>query len=109
MGEIQDQVHAEIMARMAQREVEWHERQRLEELLPRGRSRTPGQTMVYSLRLDTDEVAALERRALRLGMEPSVLARNLIRSGVTTPLNAELSGALDRLETAVEGLRALIQ
>ncbi len=37
---------------------------------------------MYSLRLDSEEVAALEVQAAARGLKPSVLARNLIRVGL---------------------------
>lgn len=39
-------------------------------------------SVVYSLRLDPGEMAALRRRAASYGLKPSVLARNLIREGL---------------------------
>ncbi|HKC28948.1 MAG TPA: hypothetical protein VKB75_13130 [Jatrophihabitans sp.] len=74
----------------------------------RGSRRRAGVSMVYSVRLDTLEVDALERRAVYLGLKPSVLARNLIRIGLQPGRNEEVSLAINRLETAVEELRGLV-
>ena len=63
---------------------------------------------MYSLRLDTREFEALEDRARRLGLKPSVLARNLIRSGLASREGESVARALDRLEHAVGELRAVV-
>jgi hypothetical protein len=42
-----------------------------------------GPSVVYSIRLDRGELMALERRAYVAGVKPTVLARNLIRIGLT--------------------------
>jgi hypothetical protein len=57
------------------------DRQLSDRLSARARRRA-GSSVVYSLRLDPDELAALERRAAVLGLKPSVLARNLVRMGL---------------------------
>lgn len=44
--------------------------------------RRGGVSLVYSLRLDRHEIAVLHRRAARMGIKPSALARNLIREGL---------------------------
>jgi hypothetical protein len=66
----------------------------------------------YSLRLDPGELAALERRAIALGIKPSVLARNLIRMGLRGIAHAEearaVLSAIDRLEADVAELRSLV-
>jgi hypothetical protein len=67
----------------------------------------PGRSLVYSIRLDQGEVAALERRAVSLHVKPTVLARNLIRVGLAAGGDDEFARAVDRLETAVRELRAL--
>src|SRR3954447_18683954 len=45
-----------------------------------------GRTVVFSVRLDGGEVDALERRAAAIGLKPTVLARNLIRIGLSQPM-----------------------
>jgi len=72
----------------------------------RGRGGSGG-SVVYSIRLDPDEVKALERRAAVTGLRPTVLARNLIRSGLSAGGSDALSDALRRVEVAVAELRAL--
>jgi hypothetical protein len=97
-----------IMAKLAEREAEWAEERRLEELVPRGRKRVAGPTTVYSVRLDHDELRALQLRAARVGIRPSALARNLIRTGLSVPFDAPLSSAVDRVDAAMDELRALV-
>jgi hypothetical protein len=104
MGDVQDL----IMAKLAEFNAEWEEKQRLEELVPRGRKRVPGPTTVYSIRLDHDEVRALQLRAARAGIKPSALARNLIRTGLSLPYDRELSTVVDRVDAAMEQLRDLV-
>lgn len=104
MGDLQDL----IMAKLAEREAEWEERERLEQLVPRGRKRVPGPTTVYSIRLDHDEVRALQLRAERVGIKPSAYARNLIRAGLSLPFDSELSAVVDRVDAAMDELRALV-
>ena len=53
--------------------------------------RTAGASVVYSIRLDRGELRALERRALVAGIKPTVLARNLIRVGLSTPVAVSTS------------------
>jgi hypothetical protein len=73
----------------------------------RGR-RAAGPSVVFSLRLDTGEMAALERRAAVLGVKPSVLARNLVRNGLSHRTEDDLSKALTHLRVAVDEVRALL-
>jgi hypothetical protein len=47
-------------------------------------------SVVYSLRLDAGEVTALERRAASLGMKPTVLARSLLRRGLTEAMDTNV-------------------
>jgi hypothetical protein len=47
--------------------------------------RRGGASLVYSVRLDPSEIAALTRRAAEMGIKPTVLARNLIRVGLSRP------------------------
>ena len=103
-----DNVRELILAKLAEREAERAEQERLEQLVPRGRRRAPGPTTVYSVRLDHHELRALQLRAARVGITPSALARNLIRSGLSLPFDAPLSSAVDRVDAAMEELRALV-
>ena len=77
-------------------------------LMPRSSRRTTGSSVVYSIRLDPAEVRALEARALDIGIKPTVLARNLIRTGLGSVGGAELAAAVDRLEAAFGELRAAV-
>jgi hypothetical protein len=74
----------------------------------RAGKRPPGPSRVYSFRLDVEEVAALRRRAAFLGIPPTVLARNLVRIGLTSPDVVGMNGIVDRLECSVAELRALV-
>jgi hypothetical protein len=64
--------------------------------------------VVYSIRLDPFEVEALERRSAATGVRPTVLARNLIRIGLSPSQSDALSRVLGRIEQAVAELRALV-
>ncbi|MEP7020013.1 MAG: hypothetical protein ABI808_05140 [Pseudonocardiales bacterium] len=77
-------------------------------LAPRSVRRTTGASIVYSIRLDPTEVAALEARSAITGIKPTVLARNLIRTGLSAPHGSEIAAAVDRLEAAVGELRAAV-
>jgi hypothetical protein len=101
-------VHELIKAKLAEREAEWEVQRRLEQLVPRTRKRVPGPTTVYSIRLDHDEMRALQVRAARLGVKPSSLARNLIRSGLSQPFDGALSAVVDRMDAAMGDLRDLV-
>jgi hypothetical protein len=70
--------------------------------------RMGGPSVVYSIRLDRGELMALERRALIGGIKPTVLARNLIRIGLTRPVGCEVADAVERVALAVDELRALV-
>jgi hypothetical protein len=61
------------------------------------------------VRLDPDEVRALENRAAVVGIRPTVLARNLIRTGLAAAHGSNLASAVDRLEAAVSELRAVVR
>lgn len=78
------------------------------EKLPARSRRGAAPSVVFAVRLDPDELEALELRAKASGMKPSVLARNLIRCGLTGVPDKGVAEALDRLETAVDNLRALV-
>lgn len=71
-------------------------------------TRGAGPSVAYSIRLDRGELMALERRALLIRMKPTVLARNLIRIGLSTPAEVDVAGAVERIALAVEELRALV-
>jgi hypothetical protein len=71
-------------------------------------ARAEGRSRVYTVRLDSGEVAALERRAAARGPKPTVLARNLVRVGLAPRESGDLLDALDRIAAAVEDLRALV-
>lgn len=55
-----------------------------------------GPSVVYSIRLDRGELMALERRAYVAGVKPTVLARNLIRIGLTKSAGCEVVDAVER-------------
>lgn len=74
----------------------------------RSTRRVSGQSVVFSLRLDPAEVETLEARAHLLGIKPSVLARNLVRIGLSAGAEGELARAVDELETAVSQVRSLV-
>jgi hypothetical protein len=75
--------------------------------LARRRKAANRPSVVFSVRLDPDELRALETRAAARGMKPSVLARNLIRTGLAAPAGGDVSDVLDRLSTVTDELRAL--
>jgi hypothetical protein len=77
-------------------------------LQPRRQRRQTGPSIVYSIRLDPAEVAALEAQAAAAHIKPTALARNLIRCGLATQTGEEVARAVDRLESAVAELRALV-
>lgn len=81
------------------------------QLTPRtGRADRAGSaaSAVFTLRLDREELAALERRARARGIKPSVLARNFIRAGLSAGGRDPLAPVVERLEDAVAELRALV-
>lgn len=63
---------------------------------------------MFSVRLELGEIEALERRAAAMGVKPSVLARNLIKVGLGAGATAALSRAIERLESTVAEVRALV-
>jgi hypothetical protein len=69
---------------------------------------SPGGSSVFSLRLGDGELEALTRRAAALAVKPSVLARNLIRLGLERDYDDRLAGAVDRVASAVDELRAVV-
>jgi hypothetical protein len=48
---------------------------------PKSRKHTRA-SVVFSVRLSHEEMAALDRKAVAMGLKPSVLARNLVRIGL---------------------------
>jgi hypothetical protein len=68
---------------------------------------TTSTSVVFSVRLDRHELRALERRALIAGIKPSVLARNLIRVGLSSSGSPEAARVVERLAQVVDELRAL--
>lgn len=106
MVDIRSQLIAEVERELA--EFDAAEAQIRAGLAQRTRRQQTGASVVYSLRLDSGEVAALERRAAVVGLKPSVLARNLLRVGLGRRADADLAAALARAEAALSELRALL-
>jgi chemotaxis response regulator CheB len=79
-----------------------------EQLPARDRRRRTGPSLVYSVRLDVEEVEALERRAAALNLRPSVLARSLIRVGLSSGGTDAVSRLIDQLESTLAELRDLV-
>ena len=101
-------VSQELVAVVQRELAELETAQRRQELRPRARRRVTGASAVFSVRLDPAELDALETRAAAAGLKPSVLARNLIRTGLAARNGAALARAVDRLDSAVEELRGLV-
>jgi len=62
----------------------------------------------YSIRLYPEEVDMIEDRAESLGIRPTALARNLIRSGLAADGADDVADAIDRLGQVVDELRSLV-
>ena len=77
-------------------------------LAPRSTRRASGPSVVFSIRLDQREVAAIEARAAVTGIKPSVLARNLIRTGLAAWNGDRIAAAVDQLEAVVSELRTAV-
>lgn len=77
-------------------------------LKPRRQRRTTGPSVVYSIRLDPEEVAALERRAEDLDTKPTALARIFIRNGLGAEHGEAAAPAIDRLGAALDEVRAAV-
>jgi len=79
---------------------------------PKPPTRRPRQnrndSISYSIRLYPEEVEMIETRARKLGLRPTGLARNLIRSGLASGGQDEVTDTLDRLEMIVSELRSLV-
>ena len=106
MIDIRRQILAEVEREIA--ELRAADEQVAAGLAQRTARRQTGASVVYSIRLDRGEVAALERRAAALGIKPTVLARNLLRVGLSHRADADLDAAISRAEAAVRELRALV-
>jgi hypothetical protein len=65
--------------------------------------------VVFPVRLDRAELAALEQQAAVTGIKPTVLARNLLRTGLSRSDGGALARAVDQLEAAVEEVRSLVR
>ena len=89
-----------------QREMaSWDERPKL----PKRRVRRgEAESIVYSIRLDREEVELLELEASRIGLRPTGYARNLIRVGLAAGRSNDLADVVDRLDQVVQELRSLI-
>ena len=61
--------------------------------------------MVFALRMDPREVQALERRAYAVGTKPSVVARNLIRAGLSRPADLTLTALASQADALAARLR----
>jgi hypothetical protein len=102
-------IQAEARATVEREAAEWRAvQEQLHQAVDRPRRRPSGSSVVFSVRLDPLELAALERRAAEREIAPSVLARNLIRTGLRTTNRAALSRAVDHLEDVVAQLRAAV-
>ena len=74
----------------------------------RAARRPSGASVVFSIRLDPRELAAIDARAAVIGVKPSVLARNLIRTGLAAMNSDRVAALVDQLETVVSELRAAV-
>lgn len=70
--------------------------------------RRPNRTEVMSLRLNTVELSALQRRAEVLGVSASELARNLIWQGLNTG-GASVESTIEELQRDLDRLRQLTE
>jgi hypothetical protein len=94
---------------IAQRELDALERRREAiQLAPRSKRRVTGASVVFSVRLDPAELRALEAKAHMMGIRPTVLARNLLRVGLSSQQDDSVIRAVDRLEAAVYELRSVL-
>jgi len=78
------------------------------QLPARRKRRVTGPSIVVSIRFDPAEVAALEQQAAAIGIKPTVLARNLVRIGLSGRNDGALAQAVDQLDAAVADVRALV-
>jgi hypothetical protein len=77
-------------------------------LPPRPVRRRTGASVVLSVRVDPAQLAALERQAAVIGIKPTVLARNLVRAGLSCPGSSALVHAVDQPDAAVAELHSLV-
>lgn len=103
----QEALRAEMRAQVEREMAQFEQLDRITTLRPRCAGQA-GASVVFSLRLDRDELRALERRAALTDIKPTVLARSLIRTGLSTRHSAAIARAVDQLEEAVRELRALV-
>jgi glycine cleavage system pyridoxal-binding protein P len=96
------------IAAVRREEAQWEAAAEAARLAPRSTRRTSESSIVFSVRLDPREVAALEARAALIGIGPSVLARNLIRTGLAAWNGDTVAAVVDQLEAVVSELRAVI-
>lgn len=92
---------------VAAQDAEWKAAQRFldqSDDLRRRRRRGRG-SVVFALRLDPRELEALERRAYAVGNKPSVVARNLIRVGLSRPADLTLTSLAGEAEDLAARLR----
>lgn len=89
---------------VAREMASWDERP---EPPPRRVRRQTGASVVFSVRLEHDEVEMIEARAARMGLRPTHVARNLIRSGLSTERSDEIVDTVARLDQIVQELRSL--
>ncbi|MCW2495377.1 hypothetical protein [Jatrophihabitans sp.] len=85
------------------------DRERRQQLPPRRERRLRGPTIVFSIRLDQHELAALDEQAIERGIKPSTLARNLIRAGLQARHNPVLRDAVERLRQSLDEVEALVR
>lgn len=79
---------------LEEEEARWKARR--QELPPRS-ARGQGPTVVFSVRLDRAELAALERRSELEKVKPSVLARQYIRRGLRDRDRGEMVAAVQQV------------
>jgi hypothetical protein len=102
-------VSAMLVAQVERELAELQARDRAGVLAPSAGRRGTGASTVFSVRLDPDELTALENRAAARGIPTSTLARNLIRVGLKFAYDTDhLGTAVHRVEEAVAELRAAL-
>jgi len=106
-----DETQSQLASRLAVEAIE-REMASWNEPRPKPPRRRPRQnrndSISYSIRLYPEEVEMIEARAEKLGVRPTGLARNLIRSGLASGGLDEVTDTLDRLEQVVAELRSLV-
>jgi hypothetical protein len=101
-----DPARRAVLEAMRRRYEEARDEERARKLTPKRTRKITGPSVVFSVRLDPEELAALERRATKLHMRPTTLARACIRTGIARSGRGDIADALDRLEAAMQELRA---